>query len=148
MNALSRTLRLAVIALAAGAIAAPAFADDGPADAHLHIHGTSVAFLVGGSWGHGTLEFHGRTYKVKVRALKVGSLGASSYDEQGDVFHLRHASDIDGTYASADASATAGAGQGAVRLTNSNGVVINLLSSSTGLQATLAAGGVEIELDQ
>jgi hypothetical protein len=140
-------LRLAAIALAAGAIAAPAFADDGPADAHLHIHGSSVAFLVGGSWGHGTLEFHGRTYRVKVRALKVGSIGASSYDERGEVFHLRHAHDIDGTYASADASATAGAGQGAVRLTNPNGVVINLLSTSTGLQATLAAGGLEIELE-
>ncbi|HEX3920210.1 MAG TPA: hypothetical protein VHW60_22960 [Caulobacteraceae bacterium] len=147
MNPISRIARLTAIALAAGAIAAPAFADDGPADAHIHIHGSSVAFLVGGSWGHGTMEFHGRTYKVKVRALKVGSIGASSYDETGDVFHLRHASDIDGTYASADASATAGAGQGAVRLTNPNGVVINLLSTSTGLQATLAAGGLEIELE-
>ena len=29
---------------------------------------------------------HGHTYKVKVRALKVGSIGASSYDESGDVF--------------------------------------------------------------
>jgi len=32
---------------------------------------------------------------VKVRGLKVGSIGAASYDARGEVFHLHHLRDID-----------------------------------------------------
>ena len=139
--------RLAAIVAAAGAIAAPALAENGPSDAHLHISGGSVAFLAGVSWGHGSLDFRGHTYRVKVRGLKVGSIGAASYNASGDVFHLRNVRDIDGTYGAADASATMGAGAGAITLHNNKGVVINMTSSNAGLQLTLAPAGVEIELD-
>ena len=120
---------------------------DGPSDARLHLSGGSVAFLAGVSWGHGSLDFRGHTYPVKVRGLKVGSIGAASFDANGDVFHLKNLRDIDGTYGAADASATVGAGAGAITLHNDKGVVINMTSSNAGLQLTLAPAGVDLELE-
>ena len=147
MNVTSRIGRLAVIVASAGAIGLPALAQDGPSSARVHISGGSVAFLAGVSWGHGTVDFQGRSYRVKVRGLKVGSIGAASFNARGDVYHLRRISDIDGTYGTADASATMGAGAGAVTLHNDKGVVINMTSTSEGLQLTAAPGGVELQLE-
>ena len=147
MNMTSRIGRTAAIVASVGTIALPALAQDGRSDAQMHISGGSVAFLAGVSWGHGRVEYHGHSYRVKVRGLKVGSIGAASFNARGDVFHLRRISDIDGTYGSADASATMGAGAGAVTLHNDKGVVINMTSSSEGLQLTAAPGGVELELE-
>src|ERR1700723_1971683 len=110
MNKTTRIGRVAAIVALAGAIALPALAQDGPSDARIHITGGSVAFLAGVSWGHGVVDFHGRRYRVKVRGLKVGSIGAASFNARGDVYHLHHIQDLDGTYGAADASATAGAG--------------------------------------
>jgi hypothetical protein len=142
-----RKLLLVAGLAAAALIPSFAFAEDGPSDAQLHISGGSVAFLAGVSWGHGRVDFRGRSYKVKVRGLKVGSIGAASFDARGDVFHLRNIDDIDGTYGAADASATMGAGAGAITLHNGKGVVINMTSSTAGLQLTLAPAGVELELE-
>jgi hypothetical protein len=139
--------RMAAIAASAGALAMPALAQDGQSDAQMHISGGSVAFLAGVSWGQGRVEYRGRSYRVKVRGLKVGSIGAASFNARGDVYHLRRISDIDGTYGTADASATLGAGAGAVTLHNGRGVVINMTSSSAGLQLTAAPGGVELQLE-
>lgn len=147
MNITSRICRMAAIMASAAAIATPALANDGPSDARVHIAGGSVAFLAGVSWGHGTVDFRGHSYRVKVRGLKVGSIGAASFNARGDVYHLRRISDIDGTYGTADASATMGAGAGAITLHNDKGVVINMTSSSQGLQLTAAPGGVELELE-
>jgi|HubBroStandDraft_6_1064221.scaffolds.fasta_scaffold1587697_1 hypothetical protein len=147
MNMTSRIGRMAAIVASVGTIALPALAQDGRSDAQMHISGGSVAFLAGVSWGHGRVEYHGRSYRVKVRGLKVGSIGAASFNARGDVFHLRRISDIDGTYGTADASATMGAGAGAVTLHNDKGVVINMTSTSEGLQLTAAPGGVELQLE-
>ena len=138
---------MAAIVAAVGAISLPASAQDGPSDARVHISGGSVAFLAGVSWGHGRVEYRGRSYRVKVRGLKVGSIGAASFNAQGNVFHLRRIDDIDGTYGTADASATLGAGAGAITLHNDKGVVINMTSSNAGLQLTAAPGGIELELE-
>ena len=139
--------RAAATIVSAAAIALPALAQDGRSDARVHISGGSVAFLAGVSWGHGTVDFHGRSYRVKVRGLKIGSIGAASFNARGDVYHLRRINDIDGTYGAADASATMGAGAGAITLHNDRGVVINMTSSNAGLQLTAAPAGVELELE-
>lgn len=147
MNTTSRIWRMAATAALATAMALPALAENGPSDARVHISGGSVAFLAGVSWGHGTVDFHGHSYRIKVRGLKVGSIGAASFNARGDVFHLRRIRDIDGTYGAADASATLGAGAGAITLHNDKGVVINMTSSTEGLQLTAAPAGVELELE-
>jgi hypothetical protein len=140
--------RLAAAAFAAGALVAwPTLtsADDRP-DAHIQISGGAVGFIAGVSWGSGTLDFHGRHYRLRVRGLSVGDIGASKFSASGDVFHLTRVSDINGTYAAGEASATAGGGGGGQTMRNSKGVVINLASTTQGLQLTLAPKGVEIQL--
>ena len=147
MKTLSRARNLAVAILAMGAIAAPAVAAEGRPDGTLHLSGGSVAFFAGASWGHGRLQYRGHSYRVKVKGLKVGSIGAASFRADGHVYHLRHLRDINGAFGEATASATAGSGRGVVTLQNDKGVIVDLATTSSGLQLTLAPGGLDIELE-
>jgi hypothetical protein len=140
-SALVRSLG-AAIALA-GALATPALAAP---SATITFHGGSAAFIVGGRWGGGSLRYHGHQYPLQVGGLSVGAIGVSSYDLSGQVYHLRRVSDIEGTYAALDASATAGTGAGVLDMTNGNGVEIRATARSTGLKLSLAPSGVVIKL--
>ncbi len=51
-----------------------------------------------------------------------------------------------GTYSKLAASATLVEGSGGVRLKNSNGVVLDLHTTSKGLQLSANAGGVDISM--
>lgn len=130
----------------AGAIAAPAFAQDGRPDGHIRFHGGSVAFIAGVNWGDGTLSYKGRTYPIKVSGLSVGAVGANKYSGEGEVYHLRHVRDIQGTFTALDASATAGGGAGEIDMKNDHGVEIHVHSTSEGLKLSLAPSGVSIKL--
>jgi hypothetical protein len=143
-----RTITLAAAVALAGSLTAMPMAQaaDSQPDAHLHISGGSVAFVAGVSWGSGTLDYRGRHYPVRVRGLSVGDIGASKFSASGDVFHLDHVTDINGTYAAGEAAATAGGGGGGQTMRNDKGVVINLASTTQGVQLTLAPKGVEIQL--
>ncbi|MEJ0066826.1 MAG: hypothetical protein WDM85_16550 [Caulobacteraceae bacterium] len=134
----------AAIALA-GALSTTAFAQPEP-DAVIHFHGGSVGFVVGIGGASGSVEFKGVKYPISVNGLSVGTIGANSYDVEGQVFHLHHIADIEGTYAAAEAGATAGAGGGGIDMTNGNGVEIRASSTSSGLKLTLGASGVTIRL--
>jgi hypothetical protein len=54
--------------------------------------------------------------------------------------------DFAGNYTAAAAGATVGGGKGAVAMKNQNGVVMELTSTSKGVQFTLAPTGVEIKM--
>ena len=145
MQSLSHIRSLAAATALAGILAFPAMAQE-PPDATIDIHGGSVAFVAGVNWGSGALNYHGRHYRLKVRGLSVGDIGASKFSATGNVYHLAKASDINGTYAAAEASATVGGGGGGTTMKNDKGVVINLTSTTAGLQFTLAPKGVELKL--
>jgi len=129
-----------------GVCAGPAALAQGRPDATIKFHGGSVAFIGGVHWGSGDLYYHGKRIPLKVGGLSVGSIGASSFEAEGEVYHLHHLKDIEGTYGAASASATAGAGAGAIDMQNGNGVEIKAHSTSAGLQLTLAASGVDIRI--
>src|ERR1700685_1115085 len=57
----------------AGALFAPALAQD--PDATIHIHGGSVGFIVGVGGAHGYVHFHGKRYPIDVSGLSVGTIG-------------------------------------------------------------------------
>jgi hypothetical protein len=128
----------------AGALFAPALAQD--PGATIHIHGGSVGFIVGVGGAHGYVNFQGKRYPIEVRGLQVGTIGANSYDIDGAVLHVNSITDIEGAYASADADATAGAGAGGIDMTNGKGVEIQAHATTTGLKLTLGASGVTIKL--
>ena len=134
-----------VAALAvAGALAIPAVAQT--PDATIHIHGGSVGFIVGVGGSSGYVNFHGKRYPISVTGFQVGTIGANSYDIDGQVYHLRHIADVEGTYAAGEAGATAGVGAGGIDMTNGNGVEIRARSSTAGLKLDLGASGVTIHL--
>ena len=143
-------LRAAAAVLLAGALSSPAMAKSHhappPPVTTIHFHGGSVGFIVGVGGASGSVRFHGVNYPIEVSGLKVGTIGINSYDVDGRVYNLRRISDIEGTYASGEASATAGAGSGGIDMTNGNGVEIRATSVSQGLQLTLGPGGVTITL--
>src|SRR5580693_3227235 len=81
-------------------------------NATIHFGGGSVAFIGSVSWGGGTLHFRGRSIPLRVNGIGVGAIGADKYSADGEVYHLRRASDIEGVYSAVNASATAGSGAG------------------------------------
>jgi hypothetical protein len=105
-----------------------------------------AGFIIGGGGGSGILAFGGKTYRLRVGGLGIGSLGVSDVQLAGTASNLRTASDIAGTYAAAGAGiAVVGGGQVAT-LQNEKGVVLNLQGVQYGFQVSLGLGGMTIAL--
>ena len=64
------------------------------------------------------------------------------------VFHLRKLSDFDGTYAAVDAAAAAGGGAGVAEMKNRNGVTVELVSTTKGVEIGLGTAGVEMKIEK
>jgi hypothetical protein len=110
--------------------------------------GRSVAIGVGVSWGSGTLSYQGKEYKVAVKGFAVGGVGVSSAEASGKVYNLTKLADFDGSYTLLSTGVTAGAGTGAIAMSNPNGVTIELVSQTKGVQLSLASGGVDLEIEK
>ena len=115
-------------------------------DAVIELSGGSVAAGIGWHWGHGTLVFHGKRYPVTVSGLSLASVGVTGYTAAGNVDNLHSPQDIDGVYTSVAAEGTLGGGAGTTAMRNQNGVVIEMTSTTVGLDLTLAAQGVKVAL--
>jgi len=107
-----------------------------------------VAVGIGFSWGHGTLTYQGKQYRVKVEGLSVGELGLDRATASGKVSNLTKLADFNGNYTGAGAGATVGGGAGATILKNQNGVVIELRSTTQGASLKLAASGLNLTIEQ
>jgi hypothetical protein len=140
-----RTRSVLATVAALGFLLTAARAEDTP-DATIKLSGGSVAVGIGYSWGGGTLTYKGKTYKVEVKGLSVGDVGASQVEASGNVYHLAKLADFDGNYTAAAAGATVAGGASATAMKNQNGVVINLVSTTQGLKFTLAAAGVDLKI--
>lgn len=135
-----------VALLACGTVAAlPAGAQEAP-NATIELSGGSVAAGIGYSWGSGTLAYQGKKYQLKVSGLSIVNVGASEYTASGVVLHLAQVSDIGGNYVAGEAGATLAGGGSLMSMKNDRGVVINMTTTRTGLQLTLAPTGMKIEL--
>jgi hypothetical protein len=126
--------------------AAPAVAQT--PDGVIELSGGSVAAGIGFTWGSGTLIFQGKRYPLNVSGLSLASVGVSDYTSAGSVTGLKTAEDINGVYTAVAAGGTLGGGGTVAAMSNQNGVVIHLSSTTQGLSLTLAAAGVKISLAQ
>ena len=106
----------------------------------------SIAVGAGVTWGDGKLKFRGKEYAFSVSGLSLVDLGFSSVSATGEVYDLKRASDLGGTYAATQATFALAGGQGDVTMRNSKGVVIHLRSKQKGTQFSLGPAGVTIEL--
>jgi hypothetical protein len=123
------------------------FAQAEKPDATLKLSEGQVAVGIGWSWGKGVLKFKGKNYSFKVEGLSVVDVGVTKANAVGKVYHLKKLSDFNGTYASAAAEGTIGGGAGASTMKNQNGVVIQLTSTTQGVNVKLAGEGVKFTLE-
>jgi hypothetical protein len=90
----------------------------------------------------------GQTYRFRLKGLGVGELGASKINAAGEVYGLKRVLDFPGAYSQFQVSATGperGVGTG-LWLRNSHGVRLNLRAQRQGLQLSIAADGLIIEM--
>jgi len=106
-----------------------------------------AGWVIGGSGGSGTLDFHGRRYRLSTGGIDYGLVfGGSKTVLYGRVSNIRRPSDIAGVYAAAGAGLAVGKGARAIVLTNQKGAVLELTGRQTGLIANLDLSGLAITL--
>ncbi len=139
----SKLISIAAAALMLGATTASAAPRH--ASGTITIDETQFSFLIGGNTGGGTLHFHGKSYPFKIGGVAVGNIGVTHVRGYGEVYNLKSPADLGGTYVDLQASATAGKGQGALRLQKDE-VELDLHTRSGGLQLSAGGGGVKITM--
>jgi hypothetical protein len=106
----------------------------------------SIAAGVGVSWGDGKLTFKGKEYPFTIDGLSVVDWGISRVSAVGDVYNLTDVSKFAGTYLAAEAGFTLAGGAGGMTMRNSEGVVMNVRSTSRGASLTLGTAGLRITM--
>jgi len=137
-------LFLFVAAFAATAISGEARKPSG----RVTMESRSIAAGVGVTWGDGKLTFNGKDYPFTINGLSVVDWGISRASAAGDVYDLTDVSKFAGTYVAAEAGFTLAGGVGGITMRNSDGVIINLRSTSRGASLTLGPSGLTITLKQ
>ena len=123
-----------------------AVAQDRQPDATLELSQGQVGIGIGFSWGEGTLTYQGKKYPVTVQGLSVIDVGVTKATAFGKVYGLKKLEDFNGNYTAASAEGTLGGGAGATKMKNQNGVVIDLITTTQGLNLKLAPSGVNLTL--
>ena len=146
MFGFTRLIKYAAAIAAALCILVAASAPSQAQTGTVRLHIVRAGFIVGVGGGSGTLHFHGRTYRLSVGGIGVGSLGVSAVDLSGTATNLHRASDIAGTYGAAGAGATFVGGGQVATLQNARGVVLQVQGPQVGFQVSLGLGGMTIAL--
>ena len=139
----SSTLVAALLALIAFAGLSSARADEGTVSLVIYKGG----WIIGGSGGHGVLNFHGRRYALTTGGIDYGLVfGGSKTILRGRVSNINNASDVAGVYGAAGAGLAVGSGARAIVLTNQKGAVLELSGHQVGLLANADLSGLAITL--
>lgn len=143
----SQRLMLSLVLVAALILAAfPAQAQTMYPEGTVSIELTSVGAGIGASWGKGVFRYGGKTYQFKASGISIGSVGISTISAVGNVYNIKNASDLAGTYAAAGAGLTLAGGIGGSTMRNQRGVIINLYTTQSGVQLNIGPEGFTIEM--
>src|SRR5262249_60266323 len=74
----------------------------------IHLTLVKAGFIVSTGSGTGTLDYRGRTYRLRVSSFGFGTIGGSGGKLVGTAYNLRTAADIAGTYTTVAAGRTSG----------------------------------------
>ena len=105
-----------------------------------------VGFIVGIGGGSGTLTYHGRTYRLSVGGVSLGTIGASAVNLVGTVRNLHDPADISGVYNAVSASVAVIGGGKVATLQNEKGVVLEVHGVQVGLEASISVSGMSLTL--
>jgi len=142
---MSSAIRVALLALTAfsTSLSSAAYADDGFVSLTIY----KAGWIIGGSGGGGTLNFHGRSYALSAGGLDYGLVfGGSKTVLRGRVSNIYRPSDVAGVYGAAGAGLAIGRGARAIILTNQKGAVLELSGHEFGLLANADLSGLAITL--
>jgi hypothetical protein len=106
--------------------------------------GEQFMLLIGGSSGHGTLDFKGKKYSFITSGVTAGGAGYQNMHASGNVYDLNDVNDFQGTYIVLRAGLAVVGGQGGLWLQNSNGVYIHVNTKQEGLALGTGLEGVKI----
>ena len=140
----SRSCRLAAVAVAL-AVLGTSVADAATGRVRFNI--TKAGFIVGVGGGSGTLQFRGRTYRLRVDGITAGTIGVARAELVGNAYNLRRPQDISGAYSVGSAGISVIGGGKVARLQNEKGVVLELQGRQAGFEASLDIGGVNVRLE-
>ena len=126
------------------AAASPSQAQSSTGTVQLHV--VKAGFIIGVGGGNGVLHFNGRSYRLRLGGIGIGSLGVAAVDLRGTASNLVRASDIAGTYGAAGAGATFVGGGQVATLQNEHGVVLRVSGPQVGFQVSLGLGGMTIAM--
>ncbi len=141
------SILMGAVLIGAAGVAAAGEAEKKP-DAKVEFSAGSVAAGIGYSWGSGVLTYKGKEYRFKVDGLSVGDVGVVQVDAAGDVYELKKVPEFSGIYTALTAQATVGGGAGAIRMKNQNGVLLQLISRTQGVDLKLATSGLKITMEK
>ena len=143
---ISSTIRIALLALTAFAgatLPSASHADEGFVSLTIY----KAGWIIGGSGGGGSLNFHGRRYGLSAGGLDYGLVfGGSKTMLRGRVSNINSPSDVAGVYGAAGAGLAVGGGARAIVLTNQKGAVLELSGQQVGLMANVDLSGLAITL--
>jgi hypothetical protein len=117
-------------------------------DATLKLSEGQVAVGIGWSWGKGVLTFKRKHYPFKVDGLSVVDVGITKANAVGKVYYLKKLSDFNDTFTATAGEGTLGGGAGITTMKNQNGVVVQLKSTTQGVNIKLAAEGIKFILEK
>jgi hypothetical protein len=134
---------LALTALAGVTLSSASHADEGFVSLTIY----KAGWIIGGSGGGGTLNFHGQRYALSAGGLDYGLVfGGSKTVLRGRVSNINRPSDVAGVYGAAGAGLAVGGGARAIVLTNQKGAVLELSGQQVGLMANVDLSGLAITL--
>lgn len=116
------------------------------ADAILQITQTSVALVLGYTWGDGTLTYQGKSLPIEIDGLSFLALGVVRARATAEVFNMKSLDDFNGTYMAGSIEGTLAAGAGATIMRNQNGVVVHFFTTTEGLNLKLAPEGIRLRI--
>jgi hypothetical protein len=108
---------------------------------------TSIAAGLGVSWGNGTFSFQGKQYPISVKGLGLASVGIAKVNAVGDVFNMKTAADVAGTYVGITGGIAIAGGPKGILARNQNGVVLDIRATQEGVSFNLGTDGFTVSMD-
>ena len=117
-------------------------------DATFDLTGGVVGVGVGAEWAKGTLHYQGRSVPITVKGLSLASVGAGRISASGEVYHLKNLSEFSGNYTAVSAGAALAGGGAVAAMRNDKGVVIEMRSTTQGVDLKLGVDGIAVSVKE